>query len=513
MTCAVYCRLSREDEGRGAAESESIQNQKALLIAYAEKQGWEICRIYSDEDYSGADRARPAFNELLRDAQAGKFQVVLCKNQSRFTRDMELVEKYLHGLFPLWGVRFVAVVDNADTAARGNKKARQINGLVNEWYLEDLSENIRAVLDQKRRDGQYIGSFPLYGYQKDPADRHHLIPDPTAAAIVREIFSHCLSGMGKQRIADLLNSRGVPNPTAYKRQAGLAYQNGADSGSGRWNRTTVGRILHNEVYCGTLVQGVKRKPSYKSDRCSAVPKEEWVRVPGTHEPLIAPETFAAVQRLLCARTRSDGSGSVHLLAGRVFCADCGAPMIKVSHVYKGQKHSYLQCSAYAANRAIPHCTRHSIRLDRLEDAVAARIRGYAHSLCRMPDGRRLSHVRDGEALILERNAKSLRGQIARRDAAVRSLYLDHAQGLVPPETFRELLGQFCAERETLQARLTALESQRREQQNAPGIAGRIEKLWGFDPIPRAVIGLVVGRIEIGERQTDASQEIRIQWNF
>ena len=138
MTCAVYCRLSREDEGRGAAESESIQNQKALLIAYAEKQGWALCRIYSDEDYSGADRARPAFNELLRDAQAGKFQVVLCKNQSRFTRDMELVEKYLHGLFPLWGVRFVAVVDNADTAARGNKKARQINGLVNEWYLEDL---------------------------------------------------------------------------------------------------------------------------------------------------------------------------------------------------------------------------------------------------------------------------------------------------------------------------------------------------------------------------------------
>lgn len=153
MLCAVYARLSKEDEEK-KSESESIQNQKSILVRYALEQGWEVYQIYCDEDYSGADSLRPDFNRMLEDARQGLFQVILCKSQSRFTRDMELVEKYIHGLFPLWGIRFIAVADNADTEVRGNKKARQINGLINEWYLEDLSENVRMVLDLKRREGQ-----------------------------------------------------------------------------------------------------------------------------------------------------------------------------------------------------------------------------------------------------------------------------------------------------------------------------------------------------------------------
>ncbi|NCB05969.1 MAG: resolvase, partial [Clostridia bacterium] len=154
--CAIYCRLSREDADR-AEESESIANQRALLVKYASERGWEICGVYCDEDYSGADAERPAFLRMLEGAEAGHFNIVLCKTQSRFTRDMELVEKLIHRAFPLWGVRFVAACDGADTELRGNKKARQINGLVNEWYLEDLSDNIRMVLDHKRSEGQYIG--------------------------------------------------------------------------------------------------------------------------------------------------------------------------------------------------------------------------------------------------------------------------------------------------------------------------------------------------------------------
>ena len=136
MTCAIYCRLSKEDIALGSAlnstqESESIQNQKNLLVNHAVQQEWDIYNIYCDDDYSGADQDRPEWNDMLRAAQAGKFQVVLCKTQSRFTRDMEMVEKYLHGLFPLWGIRFVALIDNVDTNVKGNKKARQINGLIN----------------------------------------------------------------------------------------------------------------------------------------------------------------------------------------------------------------------------------------------------------------------------------------------------------------------------------------------------------------------------------------------
>ena len=163
MTAAIYCRLSREDEEK-QSESESIQNQKSMLIKYALDKGWDIYNIYCDEDYSGIDRERPAFRQLIADAEARQFDIVLVKTQSRFTRDMELVEKYLHGKFIEWGVRFIAIVDHVDTADEANKKSRQINGLVNEWYLEDLSNNVRSVLSHKRREGKFIGSSALYGY-------------------------------------------------------------------------------------------------------------------------------------------------------------------------------------------------------------------------------------------------------------------------------------------------------------------------------------------------------------
>ena len=138
MKAAIYCRLSKEDEDK-IGESESIQNQKSMLLQYAMEKGLDIYQIYSDEDYSGIDRNRPAFNSMLQAASEHQFDVVLAKTQSRFTRDMELVEKYLHGKFMEWGIRFIAVVDHVDTNDTANKKSRQINGLINEWYLEDLS--------------------------------------------------------------------------------------------------------------------------------------------------------------------------------------------------------------------------------------------------------------------------------------------------------------------------------------------------------------------------------------
>lgn len=193
MKAAIYCRLSKEDEGKNG-ESESIQNQKSMLTAYAAEKGFEVYWIYSDEDYSGIDRERPAFNAMIQAASEHKFDVVLAKSHSRFTRDMELVEisarkvtNGASGLFALWwtcGYRL-------ETA---NKKSRQINGLINEWYLEDLSNNVRAVLDHKRREGLFIGSFALYGYCKAPDAKGKLVIDPEAAEVVRRIFALRLAG-------------------------------------------------------------------------------------------------------------------------------------------------------------------------------------------------------------------------------------------------------------------------------------------------------------------------------
>ena len=256
MKAAIYCRLSKEDETK-TGESESIQNQKSMLIQYAMEQGFELYQIYSDEDYSGIDRNRPAFNAMIRAASEHKFDVVLAKTQSRFTRDMELVEKYLHGKFIEWGIRFIAVVDHVDTDDTANKKSRQINGLINEWYLEDLSTNVRSVLDHKRKEGQYIASFALYGYQKDPAAKGRLQIDPEAAEVVRRIFALALSGVGAHKIARILNEEGVPSPTAYKQQNGEHYQLARKTPcESLWSSGTIYQMLHNQTYAGDLVRQV-----------------------------------------------------------------------------------------------------------------------------------------------------------------------------------------------------------------------------------------------------------------
>ena len=249
--CALYCRLSKEDENR-REESESITNQKAILTAFAAQHGWRIYKTYVDEDRSGADGRRPGFLAMLADAAAGRFGILLCKSQSRFTRDMEAVEKYIHGSFKQWGVRFVTVIDGADTENHGNKKARQINGLVNEWYLEDLSENVRTVLDCKRACGQYIGSFALYGYQKDPADHGKLKIDPEAAAVVRRIFALYQSGESMRAIAMRLNADGIAAPAQYKAAQYSAYPQSGDG----WNKTTVEMCIRDRDLVGCASAGI-----------------------------------------------------------------------------------------------------------------------------------------------------------------------------------------------------------------------------------------------------------------
>lgn len=287
---AIYCRLSVEDRTEG--ESESIRNQRALLLDYAEKRGWAVYRVYADEDYSGLREDRPAFQEMIQAAQAGAFSVLLCKTQSRFTRSAVTAEKYLHRLFPLWGIRFVTVVDHVDTASRANKKARQINSLVNEWYAEELSENIRAVLRQKREAGQFLGNYAPYGYQKDPLSPHQLQIDPEAAPVVEKIYHLYLTGLSCKMIAEYLTAEGIPTPTRLKKQRG---QDLGRRERGSWCSGTIRRILQNPVYLGHMVQGREEKISFQERKTRAVPQEQWSIVFHTHAAILSPEIFEAVQ--------------------------------------------------------------------------------------------------------------------------------------------------------------------------------------------------------------------------
>ncbi len=312
---AIYCRLSDEDRNKSNKfdESESIQNQKNILTKYAIEQGWNIYNIYSDDDFSGLDSERPEFNRMIKDAQMGRINIILAKTQARFTRDMELVEKYLHKDFVEWGIRFVGFADFVDTNQKGNKKARQINGLVNEWYCEDISASIRTVFNSKREDGDFIGSFATYGYKKDPDNKHKLIIDEDAAEVVKLIFDLYLQGNGTQHIAYILNERGIPNPSKYKQLNGEKFVNSSQKDSyGLWNKTTVKRMLTNEMYLGHMQQRKREKVSYKTKKIRSIPKEQWIVVKNTHEPIIDEKTFFTVQNRLRSRARSTGTGNTYI---------------------------------------------------------------------------------------------------------------------------------------------------------------------------------------------------------
>ena len=480
-------------------------------------EGLPSVKIQRQPLASGADRLRPDFNRMIQAAKEKQFQIILCKSQSRFTRDMELVEKYIHGLFPIWGIRFIAIADNADTEVKGNKKARQINGLVNEWYLEDLSENIRMVFDMKRRQGRYIGGFPIYGYQKDPKDHNHLIIEPEAAQVVRQIFRWSLEGHGKQEIAKLLNDQGIPNPTRYKAEHGWASGHPVSNSHGLWNKTTIWRILRNEMYTGVMLQGRRKKVSYKSKALIDMPKEQWFRVEGTHEAIIDRELFQTVQRGLDLRSKTDGTGEVHLLSGLVKCMDCGSTMSKTTNCQRGRPRvSYLRCKLYADSGREKLCTRHSIRLDQLIELVSERIRHYVQSCYKLKE-LELPPPPDTRRDALEQEQKSLTTQLERRSQALKNLYLDRVSGILSEGQFVELNQDFLAEKSRLERRLAQIDielGERAEPLEQAALMERARELLKLETIPRELVVALIEKIEIGEKDRETGkQEIRITWKF
>ena len=449
---------------------------------------------------------------MIEAAKQKKFQIVLCKSQSRFTRDMELVEKYIHGLFPIWGIRFIAVADNADTEVMGNKKARQINGLVNEWYLEDLSENVRMVFDLKRREGKYIGGFPIYGYRKDPADKNHIIPDPEAAEVVRQIYQWSLEGHGRQNIAYLLNQRGIPNPTRYKAERGWTCNHPIKNDFGLWNKVAVGRILTNEMYTGVMIQGRRKKVSYKSKVIIDTPESEWYRVEGTHEAIIDRATFEAVQRGLKLRTRTDGTRETHLLAGLVKCVDCGSTMSKCSN----GKQTYLRCKLYADSGSQKLCTRHSVRLDQLIDLISERIRYYVQTYYRL-DPNDIQPQKDTRREALEQEKKSLSAQLEKRNQALKTLYLDKVAGILSEGQFVDLNQSFLEEKSRLERRLNAIDeelAERDHSEDQDSLMERARELLKLETVPRELVVGLVEKIEICEKNLETGQqEVKVTWKF
>ncbi len=344
-TAAIYIRLSVEDEDK-KDESESIKNQRAILVDYAQKRGWRIFNIYCDEDFSGLDSERPAFKKLIEDAERGLFNIILCKSQSRFTRDIEAAEKYINRLFFLWNIRFISLTDGIDSFNKSGKKARQINSLINEWYCEDLSESVNAVFKSKMQRGEFIGSFAPYGYKKMEDNKSRLEADEYAASIVKEIFRLYIEGNGMKKIAAILTDRGILTPTEYKKLNGEKFYNPNFGlvGSDIWSASTIRNILKNPVYIGDMVQGKTKKISYKSKKVITVKNEDRIRAFKTHKGIIDIESFEKAAQIMSQRSLSDAkSGLKSVLSGIIKCGKCGCRFQRGS-LNREKNGFYYRCS-------------------------------------------------------------------------------------------------------------------------------------------------------------------------
>ena len=292
---AIYCRISNKYHTN--TESESIQNQKQILKNYAQKKHWTIYDIYCDENYSGLYDNRPDFKRMLNDAENGCFSIILCKTQSRFTRNIVTAEKYLHHLFPAWGIQFVTIVEHINSNDRQNKKTMQINSLINEWYCEELSENIKKVFRQKQKQGQFLGNYAPYGYQKSSENKHKLVIDKNTAHIIQFIFEqYAYQKKSYATIAQMLTSQNIPTPSQYKMLQGKDMGRKGIKQYGVWSASTIRNILHNGVYIGHMIQNKENKINFKCKKVVGVSKENWIVAKNTHEPIITYDLFMLCQK-------------------------------------------------------------------------------------------------------------------------------------------------------------------------------------------------------------------------
>lgn len=372
--CAAYVRLSQEDGDK--AESDSVVNQKQLIRNFVQRRSdLEIIGEYADDGYSGVNFDRPGFIQMMEDVRQGKIDCIIVKDLSRLGRNYIEAGKYLEVIFPSLKVRFIAINDNMDTGCSQTDAdifTIPFKILFNDMYSRDISLKVRSQLDVKRKSGKFVGNFACYGYKKDPVDHNHLVVDPEAADVVRQIFVMTIQGISASHIADELNRQGVLCPLEYKRRQGLKVStNFQTHDRAMWTHNTVLRILKNEFYLGVTVQGKRTSLNHKCRTLTMKPESEWDRVEGTHDPIISRSQFDAVQALLRRDTRTaPDQESLYLFSGFLQCGDCGRNMVRRQRKYKDRTYGYYTCAGYHHKSG---CSSHMISEDKLYDAVLSAI--------------------------------------------------------------------------------------------------------------------------------------------
>lgn len=459
----AYVRLSYTDDK--TVESDSIANQKKLIEEFAaHNPDIEIVNVRVDDGYSGILFDRPAFKTMMRDIEDGTVNCVIVKDLSRLGREFIETGRYLRKVFPAYGVRFIAVNDNVDTAKESvaGDLSVSFKSIINDEYCRDISVKVRSALDAKRRNGDYIGACTVYGYKKSEENKNKLVIDEYAAHIVEDIFQMRIEGMSAVKIAETLNNLGVLSPIEYKKNNGLPHPKGgyADVVNAKWSATTIIRILKDRVYTGTLIQGKKGKPNYKVKECVDKAENEWFVTENAHAPIISKNEFEAVQRVMKLDTRiSPCKDNVYMFSGILICGCCGNRMTRKTINYKGKKYFYYYCSTGKKNGCTAdNMVKEKDLIECVSESIKAHIRNVA-SLDVLID--KISRRNINHELIKRHTEKiaGLQEQLNKCHIFKANLYENYVNGILDKDEYKNLKRHYTDNEAQYEASIEELQAE------------------------------------------------------
>lgn len=526
---ALYLRLSREDEGEG--ESSSISSQRILLRQYTEKNGFIVYDEYIDDGVSGSYFDRPSLERMQEDILQGRVNCVITKDFSRLGRTAYQMLYMIEKFFPEHNVRYIALEPFYDSSnpAPSSDITSQFTIMLNQLYVIDISHKIRSSLTARMEAGKLVAPLPRYGYQRDPADSGHIIPDETSAAVVREMFAMAAEGATPAEIAHNFNRRGIPTPAVYLCQKNPHMSLEQRSKYKEWASATICKMLKNEVYIGNLCQGRSKKVSHNSKKTRYLPREDWIICEGTHEPLIDKETFELVQKRVTSRRNPPKTGFHSIFREIAKCADCGRAMSPTASRKKDEPYK-LSCGGYKQCGA-SRCSNHFISYNTLCEIVLCEIKKWLSLTLEEKE----MIVRELETEEKERvqsanrnNADKLRD--LKKEKESKYLYLKNAheefsRGVLPKMIYDTLVQGYVAEIEKLDKEIQdidkLLETDNSQSEAYQKFFSLLDDITDLKELTRDVLVKLIDRIEVeqGVWEKDENgkkvhrQEIHIYYKF
>lgn len=499
-SCALYLRLSREDEKGG--ESASIETQRKILRDFAGKKSFAIYDEYVDDGYTGTNMERPAFQRMLRDVENGKIQIIITKDLSRLGRNSGRVSMLIDEYFPQHNIRYISVSEGIDTETYKTSRGVEtsVYNWMNEYYAGDISRKIHAAFDIKMQEGECISAFAPFGYQKDPCNKNHLIPDSAAAEVVVRMFQLAKSGYRPSQIAAIFNAERILTPSQYRYQKNPHLDRECFRGTTEWKAANISKMLRNEVYLGHMLQGKTFKPTFKSKVTKGIPQSKWIVVRNTHEALVDVETWEIVRKQMESRIQKREKGFVNLFSGLAVCADCGKNMSSAGTRKKGSA-ANLNCGGYKLGGR-KYCTNHTIGYEVLYQVVLQVLR------------EQIFLTGDEKQQILQEmlvdtkqkdksRGKELRKRITEINQKLQALFDDKYSGFIQKEQFEALHQRYTEELTELRRKQEELQEQRSIEKDFIKEMGRYERFRqlvdAYDDLQvldRELLFELIDRIEI-----------------